>query len=67
MNGYLTNPQAAPFAQANPELFEEGEPARVAAAEENGRAKFSNGKYWQFRWPTEVHTLEAEWARFKAA
>lgn len=67
MNGYLSNPEAAQFARAKPELFEEGEPARVAAAEENGRAKFSNGTYWQFRWPTEVHTLEAEWARFKAA
>lgn len=67
MNGYLTSPQAPAFAAANPQLFEDGEPAKVAAADENGRAKLSNGTHWQFRWPDEVHTLESEWARFKAA
>lgn len=65
--GYLTNSQAAPFAREHPELFEKGEPEKAAKVDENGRFKFDHGTYWQFRWPDEVHTLEAEWARFKAA
>jgi putative spermidine/putrescine transport system substrate-binding protein len=67
MNGYLTTPEAPIFAAQHPELFEKGEPEKVAAADENGRFKMAHGHYWQFRWPDEVHTLESEWARFKAA
>lgn len=65
--GYLTNSQAVPFAREHPDLFEAGEPEKAAEVDENGRFKFDHGTYWQFRWPDEVHTLEAEWARFKAA
>lgn len=65
--GYLTNSQAVPYAQEHPEEFKEGEPELAATVDANGRAKFDNGTYWQFRWPQEVHTLESEWARFKSA
>lgn len=65
--GYLTNSQAVPYAREHPQEFADGEPEQAAKVDENGRAKFANGTYWQFRWPTEVHTFESEWARFKAA
>jgi putative spermidine/putrescine transport system substrate-binding protein len=67
MNGYLTTPDAPAYAADHPEQFNKGEPDKVAAADKNGRFKMSHGHFWQFRWPEEVHTLESEWARFKAA
>lgn len=65
--GYMTTSEAPAYAAAHPELFEKGEPEEAAGADARGRAKFDQSKYWQFRWPNDVHAMEAEWARFKAA
>ncbi|MDG4898394.1 extracellular solute-binding protein [Mesorhizobium sp. WSM4976] len=65
--GYMTTSEAPGFAAAHPELFNAGEPKEALEADGRGRFKFQHGSYWQFRWPKEVHAMEAEWARFKAA
>ncbi len=65
--GYLTNSQAIPFAKANPDLFEPGEPEEAANVQERVLFKAENVAVWHQRWPKHVHELEAEWARFKAA
>jgi len=65
--GYLTTSEAPAFAAAHPDQFKEGEVEEARKVDERGRFKFEHGKYWQFRWPTEVHAMEAEWARFKGA
>jgi spermidine/putrescine-binding protein len=67
LRGYMTNPQAAPYAKANPKEFSPKEAEEVAAIENNVRGKFRAGGTWQNRWPTHVEAYEAEWARFKAA
>lgn len=66
-NGYLTNPQAADFAAANPELFDADTAARIKAIDDNGKAKFQRGGTWQNRWPTNVDYLEEAWQRFKSS
>lgn len=67
MRGYMTNPQAAPYAKANPDQFPAEEAEKVAAIDANVKRKFEQGGTWQNRWPTHVEVYESEWARFKAA
>lgn len=64
--GYMTNPQAVPFAASSDEFTEE-EAAKVAAITEGVQAKFEKGGTWQNRWPTHVDAYEEQWQRFKAA
>lgn len=65
--GYLTNSQAVPFAKAHPELFEPGEAEEAEKVQENVLFKANHAAVWHERWPTNIHVLESEWARFKAA
>jgi len=65
--GYLTSSDAPAYAAEHPDQFNDGEPEEAKNVDERGRFKFEHGKYWQFRWPTEVHAMESEWARFKGA
>jgi len=67
LRGYMTNPQAAPYAQAHADEFPAGQAGRIAAIDKGVKSKFELGGTWQNRWPTEVETYESEWARFKAA
>ena len=67
MRGYMTNPQAAEYAAANPSEFPAGEAKKVTDITENVKRKFQAGGTWQNRWPTEVEFYESEWSRFKAA
>ena len=67
LRGYMTNPQAAEYAKANPAEFPAEEAKKVTEITENVRRKFQQGGTWQNRWPTEVEFYESEWARFKAA
>ncbi len=67
LRGYMTNPQAGPYAKANQKDFSAKEAEEVAAIESNVRKKFRAGGTWQNRWPTHVEVYESEWARFKAA
>jgi putative spermidine/putrescine transport system substrate-binding protein len=67
LRGYMTNPEAPEYARDNPDEFSADEAERVAAIDAGVKAKFEQGGTWQNRWPTEVETYEAEWARFKAA
>src|SRR5262245_16369349 len=67
MRGYMTNPQAAEYAAANPAEFPAAEAKKVTDITENVKRKFQQGGTWQNRWPTEVEFYESEWARFKAA
>lgn len=67
LRGYMTNPQAAEFAAANPAEFPAAEAKRVTEITDNVKRKFQQGGTWQNRWPTEVEFYESEWARFKAA
>jgi spermidine/putrescine-binding protein len=66
-NGYLTNPQAADYAAANPELFDAETAARIQAIASNGKAKFQRGGTWQNRWPTNVDYYEEAWQRFMSS
>jgi hypothetical protein len=67
LRGYMTNPQAAEYAAANPTEFPAEEASRVAEITANVQGKFQKGGTWQNRWPTHVEVYEAEWARFKAS
>jgi len=67
LRGYMTNPQAAEYAAANPSEFPAAEAKKVTEITENVKRKFQQGGTWQNRWPTEVEFYESEWARFKAA
>lgn len=67
LRGYMTNPQAAEYAAANPAEFPAAEAKRVTEITDNVKRKFQQGGTWQNRWPTEVEFYESEWARFKAA
>jgi spermidine/putrescine-binding protein len=67
LRGYMTNPQAAPYAKAHPQEFKADEAKKVADIDANVKRKFEKGGTWQNRWPTHVETYESEWARFKAA
>jgi spermidine/putrescine-binding protein len=67
LRGYMTNPQAAEYAAANPAEFPAEEANRVAEITANVQGKFQKGGTWQNRWPTHVEVYEAEWARFKAS
>jgi len=67
MRGYMTNPQAAEYAAANPTEFPPAEAKKVTDITENVKRKFQAGGTWQNRWPTEVEFYESEWSRFKAA
>ena len=67
LRGYLTNPQAGPYAKANQKDFSGKEAEEVAVIEDNVKKKFRAGGTWQNRWPTHVQVYESEWARFKAA
>jgi spermidine/putrescine-binding protein len=64
--GYMTNPQAVPFAKESDEFTEE-EAAKIEAITEGVKAKFEKGGTWQNRWPTHVDAYEEQWQRFKAA
>lgn len=67
LRGYMTNPQAVPYAKANPAEFPAAEAQEVEKIDGNVKKKFQLGGTWQNRWPTQVEAYEAEWARFKAA
>jgi hypothetical protein len=67
LRGYMTNPQAAEYAAANPAEFPAAEAKKVTEITDNVKRKFQQGGTWQNRWPTEVEFYESEWARFKAA
>jgi spermidine/putrescine-binding protein len=67
LRGYMTNPQAAPYAKDHADEFPTDKATRVAAIDDGVKKKFEKGGTWQQRWPTNVETYEAEWARFKAA
>ena len=64
--GYMTNPQAVPFARES-DAFSEKEAEKIAAITEGVQAKFDKGGTWQNRWPTHVEAYEEHWQRFKAA
>ena len=67
LRGYMTNPQAAPYAKDHPDEFPADKAQRVAMIDEGVKKKFEKGGTWQQRWPANVEAYEAEWARFKAA
>jgi spermidine/putrescine-binding protein len=67
LRGYMTNPQATPYAQSHPDEFPSAQAQKVAAIDAGVKRKFELGGTWQNRWPTQVETYESEWARFKAA
>lgn len=67
LRGYMTNPGAADFAAANPDLFPPEEAARIAEIIAGVQERFAFGGTWQNRWPTNVDLYEEEWQRFKAA
>jgi spermidine/putrescine-binding protein len=67
LRGYMTNPQAASYAQAHADEFPPAQAQKVAAIDAGVKGKFELGGTWQNRWPTQVETYEGEWARFKAA
>jgi putative spermidine/putrescine transport system substrate-binding protein len=67
LRGYMTNPQAPEYANANASEFPAADAAKVKQITDNVRRKFQQGGTWQNRWPTEVEFYESEWARFKAA
>jgi spermidine/putrescine-binding protein len=67
LRGYMTNPQAVEYANANPSEFPADQAKRISEITENVKRKFQAGGTWQNRWPTEVEFYESEWARFKAA
>lgn len=67
LRGYMTNPAAADFAAANPDLFKPEDAERIAAITKGVQERFAVGGTWQNRWPTNVDLYEEEWQRFKAA
>jgi putative spermidine/putrescine transport system substrate-binding protein len=67
LRGYMTNPQAAPYAQSHADEFPAPQAEKIAAIDKGVKSKFELGGTWQNRWPTHVETYESEWARFKAA
>ena len=67
LRGYMTNPGAVDYAQANPGEFNADEAARVTQIIEGVKRKFEQGGTWQNRWPTHVDVYEEEWQRFKSA
>ena len=67
LRGYMTNPGAAEFAAANPDLFKPEEAKRIAAITAGVQDRFAAGGTWQNRWPTNVDLYEEEWQRFKSA
>jgi putative spermidine/putrescine transport system substrate-binding protein len=67
LRGYMTNPQATPYAQSHPDEFPPAQAQKIAAIDAGVKRKFELGGTWQNRWPTQVETYESEWARFKAA
>ena len=66
LRGYMTNPEAAPYAKSHPEEFPAAQAEKIAAIDAGVKSKFELGGTWQNRWPTHVETYEEEWARFKA-
>lgn len=67
LRGYLTNPAAAEFASANPDLFAADHAQRIADISKGVQDRYAVGGTWQNRWPTNVDLYEEEWQRFKAA
>ena len=67
LRGYLTNPAAAEFASANPDLFAADQAQRIADISKGVQDRYAVGGTWQNRWPTNVDLYEEEWQRFKAA
>ena len=66
LRGYMTNPQAVPYAKSHPEEFPAAQAEKIAAIDEGVKSKFELGGTWQNRWPTHVEAYEDQWARFKA-
>lgn len=66
LRGYMTNPQAVPYAKSHPEEFPAAQAEKIAAIDAGVKSKFELGGTWQNRWPTHVEAYEEEWARFKA-
>jgi putative spermidine/putrescine transport system substrate-binding protein len=67
LRGYMTNPQATPYAKAHADEFPADKAQRIAEIDAGVKKKFEKGGTWQQRRPTHVETYESEWARFKAA
>jgi putative spermidine/putrescine transport system substrate-binding protein len=67
LRGYMTNPLAPTYAREHPDEFPNDKAQRIAAIDAGVKKKFEKGGTWQQRWPINVETYEAEWARFKAA
>jgi spermidine/putrescine-binding protein len=67
LRGYMTNPQAVPYAKDHPDEFPADKAQRIATIDAGVKKKFEKGGTWQQRWPANVDAYEAEWARFKAA
>jgi putative spermidine/putrescine transport system substrate-binding protein len=66
LRGYMTNPQAVPYAKSHPEEFPAAQAEKIAAIDAGVKSKFELGGTWQNRWPTHVEAYEDQWARFKA-
>lgn len=65
--GYLTNPQAVPYAEENPQEFSADDVTKIKEISQRVQKKFETGGTWQNRWPEHVETYQTEWARFTAS
>jgi putative spermidine/putrescine transport system substrate-binding protein len=67
LRGYMTNPLAHHYANANPSEFSAEAAKKVAEITTRVRDKFAKEGTWLNRWPTYVDAYESEWARLKAS
>ena len=67
LRGYMTNPEAVGYAEANADDFSAEEAEKIKTIDDGVKAKFSQGGTWQNRWPTHVDVYEEEWQRFKSS
>ena len=65
--GYLTNPNAVPYAEEHTDEFSADDVAKIKDISDRVEAKFEKGGTWQNRWPDAVQTYQSEWARFTAS
>lgn len=65
--GYLTNPEAVPYAEAHPDEFSADDVTKIKDISERVKKKFEKGGTWQNRWPDNVEVYQTEWARFTAS
>lgn len=67
LRGYMTNPQAVPYAKAHPDEFSKEEAEKIEQITNGVRNKFEQGGTWQQRWPKHLDAYQEQWERFKAA